>query len=225
MQTQSAVSAAHLLYQSAEAKLPKQKKVLAVSEFKRAKVAHKRRSKAFRKEEFTVHLPEDVLAHIFSFLDTQSLASVGSVCWSWNAAAGNNLLWQAHYDKIFGSDSNPEGQKTTCSVPENLDSGSNIVWKEAFKTAYIAKSSETLASNRGYCNNCKAVVWLAGMECCNEANCSTRKQSKNTGVIHITSGQVVEYLLHGSSALFLPSSDSDCDSEDLTMWAYDFSSY
>jgi hypothetical protein len=46
MQTQNAVSAVHLLLQSVEAALPKQKKNMAVTEFKHAMVAHKRRSKA-----------------------------------------------------------------------------------------------------------------------------------------------------------------------------------
>lgn len=51
MQTQSAVSAAHLLLQSVEAALPKQKKNVAVTEFKHAMVAHKRRCKAHQVEK------------------------------------------------------------------------------------------------------------------------------------------------------------------------------
>lgn len=43
--TQSAVSAATLLVQAAEATLPKQKKNLAVMEFKRAKIAYKKQCK------------------------------------------------------------------------------------------------------------------------------------------------------------------------------------
>ncbi|PRQ60216.1 hypothetical protein RchiOBHm_Chr1g0378761 [Rosa chinensis] len=50
MKTRSAVSAAHLLLQSVEATLPKQKKNLAVTEYKNAMIAHKRRAKA-RQEE------------------------------------------------------------------------------------------------------------------------------------------------------------------------------
>lgn len=50
MKTGSAVSAAHLLLQSVEATLPKQKKNLAVAEYKNAMVVHKRRTKA-RQEE------------------------------------------------------------------------------------------------------------------------------------------------------------------------------
>lgn len=51
MQTGSAVAAAHFLLQSAEVAFPKQKKSLVVMEFKQAKVAHKRRSKAHREEK------------------------------------------------------------------------------------------------------------------------------------------------------------------------------
>ncbi|CAN1158510.1 F-box protein At5g52880, partial [Linum perenne] len=234
MQTQSAVSAAHLLCQSAEAALPKQKKTLAVSEFRRAKVSHKRRGKTVSNEESTLisataELPEEILALIFGFLDTQSLASVGNVCRSWHVAVKNNLIWQAHYAKIFGSDSDTKGRKTTSStliVPEIMNSGSSVDWKEAFKTAYIANSSEILASKRGYCHNCKTVVWLDSMKCCNEANCSTQSQSKNSEITHITSHQVVDYLLHGSSSLLSPSWDSDSDSDERYMWAaFDFSSY
>ena len=55
MQTQTAVSAANLLLQSAEAAFPKQKRGLAVTEFKHAKVAHKRRCKSGQEEE-GIHL-------------------------------------------------------------------------------------------------------------------------------------------------------------------------
>lgn len=51
MQTRNAVSAAHLLLQSVEAALPKQKRNLAVTEFKQAMVAHKRRCKAHQEEK------------------------------------------------------------------------------------------------------------------------------------------------------------------------------
>nr|DAD19078.1 TPA_asm: hypothetical protein HUJ06_020541 [Nelumbo nucifera] len=81
VQTRQAVSAANLLLQAAEVALPKQKKVLAVAEFKHAVVAHKRRSKSRQDEEGTAQLPQDVLVHIFSFLDMRSLVAVGLVCW------------------------------------------------------------------------------------------------------------------------------------------------
>lgn len=51
IQTQSAVSAVHFLLQSVEAALPKQKKNVAVTEFKHAMVAHKRRCKAHQVEK------------------------------------------------------------------------------------------------------------------------------------------------------------------------------
>lgn len=46
MQTGHGLSSANVLLQAAEVALPKQKKALAVSEFKHAAVAHKRRSRA-----------------------------------------------------------------------------------------------------------------------------------------------------------------------------------
>lgn len=53
MHLHSAVSAVHLLHQSAEAALPKQKRNMAVTEFKHAMVAHKRRHKARQEEDGT----------------------------------------------------------------------------------------------------------------------------------------------------------------------------
>lgn len=55
MQTQKAISAANLLTQSAEAVLPKQRRVLAATEFRHAKIAHKRRCKD-RQEGMTYFL-------------------------------------------------------------------------------------------------------------------------------------------------------------------------
>lgn len=51
MQTRNAVSSAHLLLHNAEAALPKQKRNLAVKEFKHAMVAHKRRCKTRQEEK------------------------------------------------------------------------------------------------------------------------------------------------------------------------------
>lgn len=50
MQTGYGISLANALLQAAEAALPKQKKALAVSEFKHAAVAYKRRSKSQQDE-------------------------------------------------------------------------------------------------------------------------------------------------------------------------------
>ena len=62
MQTCTAASAAHLLYQSAEAALPKQKRNLAITEFKHAMVAHKRRQKARQEERGDLIL--EIVSHI-----------------------------------------------------------------------------------------------------------------------------------------------------------------
>ena len=51
IRTRSAVSSAHLLLQSVEAALPKQKRNIAVTEFKHAMVSHKRRCKAQQEEK------------------------------------------------------------------------------------------------------------------------------------------------------------------------------
>ena len=50
MQTQSAISAANSLLQSAEFALPRQKRALAVTEHKHAVVASKRKSKTNKEE-------------------------------------------------------------------------------------------------------------------------------------------------------------------------------
>ncbi|KAJ4705920.1 F-box protein [Melia azedarach] len=173
IQTSSAVSATHLLLQSVEAVLPKQKKNLAVTEFKHAKVAHKRRCKARREDQGSVQLPEDVLIYIFSFLDMQSLVSVGLVCWSWNLAASDNHLWQLQYAIYFGNSDNSSKVKVQRSgrdtlLQDNLASESCIDWREAFKKEYIGNSSKKLTSNRGFCGHCKAVVWLNNLKCSNE---------------------------------------------------------
>ncbi|KAG8652973.1 hypothetical protein MANES_06G154300v8 [Manihot esculenta] len=146
IQTCSAVSAAHLLLRSAEAVLPKQRKILAVTEFKHSKVAHKRRSKAHQEEETpaATELPQDVLLHIFSFLDIQSLVSVSLVSWSWNFAAHNNQLWHSLYAIFFGSkcdtmlQNGRQGEnKEFTLLQEHADARTSIDWREAFKRKYM----------------------------------------------------------------------------------------
>lgn len=56
MQTKSAIEAANLLLQAAEAALPKQKRALAAKEFKHAMVAHKRRWKVRQEGEGNISL-------------------------------------------------------------------------------------------------------------------------------------------------------------------------
>ncbi|KAJ8773226.1 hypothetical protein K2173_028403 [Erythroxylum novogranatense] len=229
MQTRIAISAAHLLSQSAEAALPKQKKNMAVTEFKHAKVAQKRRSKSNQEEESATELPEDVLACIFSFLDIQSLASVGQVCWSWTFAASDNNLWQSQYATYFGNGilSDAEslnsiecGYRKFGNLRKNKMTSINIDWKEAFKRAYLGNSSKRLTSKRGYCDHCESIVWLNNMRCCNE-DCSAPQHRKGQ-IIPVSLHQVLEYLLDGSSSL-VPASDSESESDDgsnFGLWAY-----
>ncbi|EEF49027.1 conserved hypothetical protein [Ricinus communis] len=234
MQTRGAVSAAHLLLQSAEAVLPKQKRNLAVKEFKHAKIAHKRRCKAHHEEDSTIELPQDVLLHIFSFLDMKSLVSVELVCWSWNFAASNNQLWESQYAIFFSKkpasskirglrNSRQDKDKEFALLQENTVSRTSIDWKEAFKRAYVGNSSKRLASNRGYCMQCETIVWLDNMKCCNGDH---GLESGNQLIVPVSPLQVVEYLLNGSSSIIYSSeSDSDSDSESdegfiPRLWAY-----
>ncbi|XP_004309171.1 PREDICTED: F-box protein At5g52880 [Fragaria vesca subsp. vesca] len=222
MKTGSAVSAAHLLLQSVEATLPKQKKNLAVAEYKNAMVVHKRRTKAHQ-EENLAHLPQDVLVHVFSFLDFQSLVSVGLVCWSWNFAASDNRLWQRQYATFFRdsyNDLNIKEQHTSRQVQDKSDT---LFWRKAFKIAYKGNSSsEKLKSSRGYCRHCKTIVWLDNMKCFNEhIGLNTEIQK----IDPVLPSQVVDYLLEGSISLKSSSeSDSDSDSEVglffSRLWAY-----
>jgi hypothetical protein len=64
MQIHTAVSAAHILHQSAEAALPKQKRNLAITEFKHAMVAHKRRYKARQEENGNYLLRKSVSRYL-----------------------------------------------------------------------------------------------------------------------------------------------------------------
>lgn len=78
VQTESAVSAANRLLQCAEASFPKHKKMLAVTEFKQAKVAHKRRCKTRQEEEGTV-FKEHVLFNGFQVLLTLKISNKWSM--------------------------------------------------------------------------------------------------------------------------------------------------
>ncbi|KAF5731207.1 hypothetical protein HS088_TW19G00812 [Tripterygium wilfordii] len=230
MQASNAVFAAHLLFQSAKASLPKQKRNLAVAEFKQAMISHKRRSKAKREEKDTAQLPEDVIIHIFSLLDLQSLVSVGQVCWLWNSAASDNNLWKSQYDVFFGNSegcSTAKGQQRDRMVVAKLftnsmddaTTGTSINWKETFKRAYIGNSREKFTSNRGYCSRCNAIVWVNNMKCSRERSGS---QADNHKIKPLSSRQVAEYLI-GISFSITSSSDSDSESDDEPisgLWAY-----
>ncbi|EXC05935.1 F-box protein [Morus notabilis] len=232
MQTRSAVSGAHVLLQSAEASLPKQKKNLVVAEFKQAMVAHKRRCKARKEEKGSAHLPQDILVHVFSFLDMQSLVSAELVCWSWNLAASDNQLWHAQYAMLFGnSDNNLKisgsqrskeiGSNEYVSLREEVVIGTSIDWKEAFKRECRGTLSKKLRYSRGYCENCKTIVWVDNLKCSNE-HCRSHSEVKP-----VTASEVVEYILDGSTSFSTSSSDSESDSEEDSLqmsrlWAYPY---
>ncbi|XP_015878294.1 F-box protein At5g52880 isoform X1 [Ziziphus jujuba] len=223
MQTCNAVSSAHLLLHSAEAALPKQKRNLAVTEFKHAMVAHKRRSKTRQEEKdkgCSAQLPQDVLVHVFSFLDVQSLVSVGQVCRSWNLAATDNHIWKLQYATFFGNYDN--GLKTNgsqscigvkdikgASLQEEMATGTSIDWREAFKRAYRGQSSKKLASGRGYCGYCDTIVWLDNTKC---FNVHSGLDSENQ-ISPVSLDQVVEYILGESSTSSSSDSDGDLDVE------------
>ncbi|XP_073109101.1 F-box protein At5g52880 isoform X2 [Elaeis guineensis] len=149
VQTGNGISSANILLQAAEVVLPKQKKALAVSEFKHAVVAHKRRSRA-HEDGGSMQLPHDVLVHIFSFLDMRSLVTASSVCWAWNSAASDGTLWQLQYSLLFGE------YDVSClqtgklvqvkdvvfhqgieCVDATFYAMTNLNWKEAYRRKYL----------------------------------------------------------------------------------------
>ncbi|XP_010555698.1 PREDICTED: F-box protein At5g52880 [Tarenaya hassleriana] len=207
MQTSAAVSAAQLLLKSVEAVLPKQKRNLAIAELKHSKVAMKRHSKTREEEELdSPQLPEDVLRHIFSFLDVASLVSAAQVCRSWNLAAYDNNLWQKKYDLLFKDSSQSLTQKT------------DIDWRETFKNSYIAENlSKALRSTWGYCWYCDSIVWHNSLRCPKE---QCRLKSGGKLVDHISTQQVVEYIMGGLQSNTY-SSESESDEESVYgLWAY-----
>ncbi|KAK7279887.1 hypothetical protein RJT34_24946 [Clitoria ternatea] len=224
IQTQSAVSAVHFLLQSVEAALPKQKRNMAVTEFKHAMVAHKRRSKAPQVEKGSLQLPQDILVHIFSFLDMQTLISAGLVCWSWNIAANDNHLWEMQYVALYGSGAKRwpmklVGDRNDRVLQEPIDTGTITDWKEAVKGEYTGALSKKLTTNRGYCACCKSVVWLNNSKC---PNAHSGISAEIQDIKPVTAFQVVEYLLDDSLSI-TSSSDSDSDSEGGSvsrLWAY-----
>lgn len=227
MQTQSAVSAAHLLMQSAAAAFPKQKRVLATTEFKQAKVAHKRLSRTQQVQQDPIQLPQDVLMHLFSFLDMQSLVSAGMVCRSWHAAASDNSLWKFHYSTHFGDsdsflkfeglqdDSPAEGGQFRSS--DAVHTNAHVDWRDAFKRAYLGLPSWRYKFNRGYCGQCTSIVWLNNLKCPNQ---HSEQQSGNPRLKPVSPSQIVRYIVDDSCWLMYSSdSDSESDEEELKFWS------
>ncbi|KAK6132152.1 hypothetical protein DH2020_034108 [Rehmannia glutinosa] len=230
LQTQYAISAANSLLQSAEFAFPKQKRALAVTEYKHAVVASKRKSKTNQEEEGLTLLPQDALVHIFSFLDVQSLVSASAVCWSWNTAARDNHLWKSLYAIFFYNSDNftkHSGFKMR-GVTKNGDkihplddigNGVGFDWKCAFKTAFKETCYRKFKTYRGYCSSCCAIVWLRSNKCSNELS---TKVGINHQIMPISTQQIVDYVLYGG-LLSESSLDSDSDTEDVSvfkLWAY-----
>ncbi|GJT93237.1 F-box protein isoform X1 [Tanacetum coccineum] len=224
MQTQTAVSAANALIQSVESALPKQKKVQAVTEFKKAMIAHKRGSKARQNEQDLVELPQDVIVHIFSFLDLHSLVSALQVCRSWNAASTDNHLWQLMYTVFYNTSHDfdktyklygglTEEAKSKLSQG-NIVCNNSLDWRTTFKKAYDGFSSKKLlTSSRGFCQHCQTIFWVSDM-----ANGTTfRLQCKHHQINPISTQQIVEFI-DGEYA----SSESDSDTDEFVskLWAY-----
>lgn len=221
MQTQAAISAAHGLLQSMEAALPKQKKALAASEFKQAMVTHRRRRKVRPVLEGRSQLPQDVLVHVFGFLDLKSLVTASSVCRSWSVAASDNHLWQSIHISFFGKSSDipniirfTNGVERISFTPGNT-AADNVDWKDAFKRGYRGISNK-VSSQRGFCKQCNSIVWLSNSNKCDG------KISDEHQIMPVSLEQIVDYVIEES----IPSSDSDSDSDDsvdgslFKMWAY-----
>ncbi|RZC56469.1 hypothetical protein C5167_015322 [Papaver somniferum] len=223
--------AANLLLQAAEAVLPKQKRTSAVAEFKHAVVEYKRRCKGQKNEEGSAEsaqLPQDVLIHLFSFLDMQSLVTVGLVCWSWSFAANENHLWKLQYATYFRSSDDHSKQigklavdwSTASYKMEASDCLKTVYdWKKAFKISYVEKFPSKILSNRGYCGHCKSIVWLSNMKCTNVHH-AVILEGQQTKLI--SSPQVVEYLLKDSlSTCSSSDSENDSDGDSVSkLWAY-----
>ncbi|PHU23178.1 hypothetical protein BC332_08285 [Capsicum chinense] len=218
MQTQAAISAAQGLLHSMEAALPKQKKALAASEFKQAMVTHRRRRKVQLVLEGRSQLPQDVLVHVFGFLDLKSLVTASLVCRSWNVAGSDNHLWQCIHISFFGKSSdNPNIIRLTYDVERisftlaNI-TAANVDWKDAFKRTYRGISIK-VTSQRGFCKQCNSIVWLSNSRCSNECY---GKISDEHQTMPASLEQIVEYVTEES----IPSLDSDTDSDDSVEWAY-----
>lgn len=234
------ISAANLLLQAAEASLPKQKKALAVTEFKHAAVALRRHSKVRQGETELVQLADDILIHIFGFLDVRSLVAAGLVCRSWNLSAKENTLWKAHYSLHFGDDLPNNARGKWCTNNAVDDEGGiwhqslqkaelnvHIDWHEAFKKRYRGHPSRVVMSDRAYCKTCKSPVWLSNKGVDMDGN--TIKQNHRHMLKPMLPGQVLHFLLGDSMASSSSSSsDSDSDSDGVLiveqrfskLWAY-----
>ncbi|XP_074575789.1 F-box protein At5g52880 [Curcuma longa] len=228
VQTGYGISSANALLQAAEAALPKQKKALAVSEFKHAAVAYKRRSKS-QQDEGSINLPHDVLVHIFSFLDVRSLVSASLVCWPWNSAATDNGLWYMLYSNLFDCHNMvPDEEQDNKLVHENEDGHArtnpviNVDWLKAFRRRCKGGLSWKLLPTRVICGHCQSMIWLSSISCRAEHKC-LKNGNQKLNLRPMLPNKIVDYLL-GNIELEASSDSDDSDSEDLSqlhkLWAY-----
>ncbi|CAI9092331.1 OLC1v1027532C1 [Oldenlandia corymbosa var. corymbosa] len=204
MSTQAAMSSANVLLQNAEFALPKQKKILAVTACKQAMVTCKRQGKSQQEEEGALEFPEDILIHIFSFLDMQSLVSAGMVSRLWCKAASDDHLWESLYVKFFGFSNDRTSMKRNASR------------REEFKSVYGRPSYKNVAPYRGFCSECR-IVWLTDSKC---YRTHSGRMCRNHNIFPISMQKIVDYVLHDCSQSE-SSSDSDSDIEfNSRLWAY-----
>jgi hypothetical protein len=169
-------------------------------------------------------LPQDILIHIFSFLEISSLVSSAQVsryfllyistlqsllhllfffllliCFVSSVCSSWNQA--THENSLWQSQFDLHfNHKVLIRMQSDID------WREAFKKAYIAaNSSEALRSGRGYCSYCDSIVWHENLRCLNK---QCRLKSGNKPLDLITTHQVVNYLLG------IESSDDESESDD-----------
>lgn len=233
MQMQASISAVNSLLHSVEVALPKQKRNLAAKEFKHAIIAHKRQCKASCDEDGSIQLHQDLLAHIFHFLDLQTLLLAASVCRSWRGATCDNHMWQLIYTDFFGISNNhsndigirnyASSQNMQHTWQEEINTATSVVdWKEAFKRAYKDwPSKKLLTYQRGYCSFCRSVVWLNNGKCSNK---HIGKGCRYHVIKPVSTQQIVDYILLGSTIGSTCNCDSDPEeSEDesvFRLWAF-----
>lgn len=218
-----AVSAANDLLQAVEVALPKQKKAQAVSEFKHSVIAHKRRAR-LQQNSGSPHIPQDILVHIFSYLDMHSLVAAGLVCWSWNSASNDNSLWKVNYSLFFGlchlsSQNIPEpcvqhSRDTVQNSPDSLSIDPNFSWKESFHNKYEECRPWKFPSKRALCGHCRSVIWLSNLTCASPHHCP--KNGKDEVKFQpLLPDTVAKYILHAEHLAASSSENDDTDDSDL----------
>ncbi|AQK87769.1 F-box protein [Zea mays] len=195
VQTGYAVSTANVLLQAVEVALPKQKKAQAVSEFKHSIIAHKRRARV-QQISGSPHIPQDILVHIFSFLDMHSLVAAGLVCWyfSFLPSANDNKLWKMNYSIFFGL------SHLSCN---NIPVSECASWK--------------FVSNRALCAHCRSVIWLSNLTCASPHHCPKNRHHE-VKLRPLLPDTVAKYILRVEDLAASSSESDDTDDSDYENW-------